>query len=181
MLLVFTFATEQERDKFEFLYAKYKNLLLRKAHDILKDYQLAEDAVSEAYIRVYKNLDKIDDPASNRSIAFLVTIAKNAALTILEREKKKQADPVDDEMPDSYSLESEVLAEVSSEVIHGVIEQLSEDLRGVFLLKYAWDLPHKEIGRLLGITENNVTVRLFRAKKKLAELLVKEGYARDRG
>lgn len=179
MLLVFAFASEQERDKFEFLYSKYKNLLLRKAYDILKDRMLAEDAVSEAYMRVYKNLDKIDDPTSNRSIAFLVTIAKNAALTILSGEAKKAADPIEDDLADSYSLEAEVLSEISTDGILALMEQLSEELRGVFLLKYAYDLPHKEIGRLLGITENNVTVRLFRAKKKLSELLVKEGYARE--
>lgn len=58
-----------------------------------------------------------------------------------------------------------------------LVDGLSEELRSVFLLKYAYDLPHKTIGRLLGISENNVNVRLHRAKKKIAALLAEGGYA----
>ena len=52
-----------------------------------------------------------------------------------------------------------------------------EELRSVFILKYAHDLSHREIGALLHITENNVTVRLHRARGKIAEILRREGYA----
>jgi len=178
MLLVFSFASEQERDKFEFIYQKYKNLLLQKAYGILGDYSLAEDAVSEAYIRIYKNLQKIGDPTSGQSIAFVVTIAKNAALTMLAKEKRNVAGEYDEDQPDSGSLEEDVLAALGSERIRAALGGLSEELHSVFLLKYAYDYSHRDIGEILGISENNVTVRLHRAKKKLAELLVKEGYAR---
>lgn len=177
MILIFSFSTTEERDKFEYIYAHYKNLMLHKAYGVLKDYMLAEDAVSEALIRIYKNLHKIEDPTSNQSIAFVVTIAKNAALTMLSKEKKQAAEPIDEAQQDSFDLEGYMLAELSSEKIYGILSQIGEELRSVFVLKYARDLPHKEIGQLLGISENNVTVRLHRAKKKLAQILVKEGYA----
>jgi RNA polymerase sigma-70 factor (ECF subfamily) len=66
MLLIFTFETERERDKFEYIFNKYKKLILHKAYDVLRDYALAEDAASEAFIRIYKNLDKISDPTAPR-------------------------------------------------------------------------------------------------------------------
>lgn len=176
MLLILTFATPAERDKFEYLYHKYKNLCLKKAYDILRDYSLAEDAVSEAFLRIYKNLDKIEDPDSNRSIAFVVTVARNAALTLLSKEKKQDSDELDEAQEDSFNLEQMALSNLSLEGIYGLLEQINEDLRSVFTLKFAYDLSHREIAGLLGITENNVTVRLHRAKKKLAQLLVKEGY-----
>lgn len=177
MLLILTFSSESDRDKFEYLYERYKRLLLHKAYDILKDYSLSEDAVSEAYIRIYKNLHKIDDPAANKCIAFLVTITKNVALTMLAREKGALSDEYDESQPDDFNLEENVISALSSEEIYTVMNRLSEELRSVFLLKYAYGYSHKEIGRLLDISENNVTVRLHRAKKKLHELLVKEGLA----
>lgn len=179
MLLILTFSSSSDRDKFEYLYERYKKLLLHKACDILKDYSLAEDAVSEAYIRIYKNLHKIGDPASNQSIAFVVTVTKNVALTMLAKEKANSSEEYDEAQPDDFNLEENVLAALSAETIYTVMNRLSEELRSVFVLKYAYDYSHKEIGKLLGISENNVTVRLHRAKKKLAELLVKEGYAHE--
>ena len=176
MILVFTFSSEQERDKFEYIFQTYKKLMLHKAYGILRDYMLAEDAASEAFIRIYKNLHKIDDPNSKKTIAFIVTIVKNVALTMLQREKGTYAEELNEAHEDSFKLEESTVSQLSSEHIFQIVEQLSEELKGVFLLKYTYELSHREIGRILGISENNVTVRLHRAKNKLADLLRKEGY-----
>ena len=176
MILIFAFTSESDQEKFEYLYQKYKNLLLHKAYDILKDYALAEDAVSEAYIRIYKNLHKIDDPSSNRSIAFAVTIVKNVSLTMLSKEKRWPVEEFDESQPDSFDLEENVLAEISSQQIYEIIQQLAEDLRSVFILRYAYDYSLKEVGALLNISENNAAVRLHRAKKKLAQIVAEKGY-----
>jgi len=179
MILVFAFTSESDQDKFEFLYQKYKNLLLHKAYDILKDYALAEDAVSEAYIRIYKNLHKIDDPASNRSIAFAVTIVKNAALTMLSKEKRLPVEEYDEMQPDSFDLEESVIAAISSRQIYEIMGQLAEELRSVFVLRYAYDYSLKEVGTLLNISENNAAVRLHRAKKKLAQIISEKGLVNE--
>ena len=63
--------------------------MLHKAYEILQDYHLAEDAASEAFIRIHRNIHKIDDPTDKRSIAFIVTIVKNVSLTILKSNLKK--------------------------------------------------------------------------------------------
>ena len=174
MLLLLSFASEHERDKFEFIFHKYKKLMMHKAYGILNDYSLAEDAASEAFIRIYKNIHKIDDPTSNKTIAFIVTIVKNVSLTMLKKEKEHAAQEYDYEQQDPFDLEEHTLAQLGSDYIYQMLNELGEEMKSVFLLKYAYDLSHKEIGRMLDISENNVTVRLHRAKKKLAELL-KEG------
>lgn len=176
LVLLFTFATESDRDKFEYIFSKYKKLMLHRAYSILGDYQLAEDAASEAFIRIYKNLHKIDTPDSAEAAAFVVTIVKNTALTLLNRYKSQQAEELDQYRSDGFDLEEETLAQISADRVYSLIDSIREEYRSVFLLKYAYDLSHREIGELLGISENNVTVRLHRAKKSLAELLRKEGY-----
>ena len=177
MIILFAFANESDQDKFEYLYMKYKNLLLHKAYDVLKDYELAEDAVSEAYIRIYKNLHKIDDPQSNRSIAFAVTIVKNVSLTMLSRDRRFPVEEYDETQPSGFDLEESVLADVSSQQIYEIVEQLGEELRSVFLLRYAYDYSLKEVGSLLNISENNAAVRLHRAKKRLAQIVAEKGYS----
>lgn len=175
MLLLLAFSSPEERDRFEYLYHKYKNLCLKKAYEILRDYALAEDAVSEAYLRVYKNLHKIEDPDSGRAAAFLVTITRNVALTMRSKEKKN-LEELDEEQQDPFELEEFALSQEFAQGAYQLLEQVGEELRSVFILKFAYDMSHREIARALNISENNVGVRLHRAKKKLADLLVKGGF-----
>ncbi|MGI6404177.1 MAG: RNA polymerase sigma factor [Oscillospiraceae bacterium] len=175
MLFLLTFSSVEERDRFEYLYHKYKNLCLKKAYDILGDYSLAEDAVSEAYLRIYKNLDKIEDPNSGRTVAFLVTITRNAALTMLSKEKKN-LEELDEGQQDPFELEQFALSQEFVRDVYRLLDEMEEELRHVFLLKFAYDMSNKEIAQMLSISQNLVAVRLHRAKKKLADLLVKEGF-----
>lgn len=175
MIVIFVFDSGSDKTKFEFLYDKYKSLLLFKANEILRDYALAEDAVSEAFIRIYKNLNKIEDPTSNRAVAFIVTIVKNVALTILKQRKGQQGEELFDNQPSALNLEEAVVNKLSSQEIFALVEALGEETKSVFLLKHAYDMSHRDIGRSLGLSENNVTVKLHRAHKKLSALLAERG------
>jgi RNA polymerase sigma-70 factor (ECF subfamily) len=185
VILVFAFADAGEASKFEYLYRKYKNLLYYKAWEILRDPMAAEDAVSEAFIRVSRNLDKVDDPNSPRCTAFLGTIVRNVALTMV---KKRTATPMpvltnaeqdggvegtegNNEPADPFDLEAAVIDKISEEQIYLIVNKLDEESRTIFVLKYAYDLSHREIADQLNMTENNVTVRLHRTRKKLARMI----------
>ena len=163
-----------EKDTFEFIYTKYKHLMLKRAYAILRDFSMAEDAVSEACIRIFKNIRKIDDPESNGSIAFVMMIVKNTSLTLLKSSRKYYAAELDKDMEDSYNLESDIISKMSSEEIYKTLGALDEESRNIFLYKYAYDLSHKEIASIMGMTENNVTVKLHRCRKKLASLLSRD-------
>ncbi len=171
MILILTFETHDEMAKFDYLYNRYKDLLFSKAWAILHDYMLAEDAVSEAYIRIYRNLHKIEGVDAPRSIAFMVTIVKNCALTLLKRNSFEHVHETFEDTADPYDLEAEVLDGISAQKVYAALDSLDEELKNLFLLKYAYDLPHSEIAAQMGLTENNVTVKLHRTKKKLKMLL----------
>jgi RNA polymerase sigma-70 factor (ECF subfamily) len=183
VILVFTFADAAEAEKFEYLYRKYKNLLYHKAWGILRDQWAVDDALSETMIRVYRNMEKIGDPDSPQSAAFLTTIVRNVSLTILKKHTAMPA-PVpfgmDDEEAyedpeDPFDMEASVIDGISEENLCLIIGRLDEESRNIFVLKYAYDLSHKEIAEQTGLTENNVTVRLHRTKKRLAALVREEG------
>ncbi|MCL2771890.1 MAG: RNA polymerase sigma factor [Oscillospiraceae bacterium] len=181
MVLIFlTFPNEYEKSKFEYIYDKYKKLLLYKANAILNDYSLAEDAVSEAFLRVYKNLHKIDDPDSGMTVSFLVVIVKNTAINILNQNKDipvsnyDMYDMSENDWQSDFNVEEEVVSEIVTEAMLKLVDKLKDELKDCFLLMYAHNLSYKEIGKILHISEDNVAVRIHRAKKRLIELL-KEG------
>ena len=172
MLFAFTFDDDESRigdkHKFEYLYEKYKRLLWTKAYEILKDHSLAEDAVSEAFIRAYKYLHKIGEPDSGQTASYLVTIVKNVSIDIYNREKRVAPIDINEhDEADDFNMEELITSKDETANIMKMVDSLREELKAVFLLKYAHDMPHKEIAKVLGITENNVTVRLYRAKAKL--------------
>jgi RNA polymerase sigma-70 factor (ECF subfamily) len=169
-------ASIDEKNKFEFVYARWKNLMLNKANGILHDYSLAEDAVSEAFIRVYKNLHKLDDLESGKTAAFLVMIVKNVSLTMLSKQTRTVVtDTAEYDRADAFNLEDEIISKSSAQELFKLIDNLKDELKTPFLLKYAYDFSLKEIGKMLKITENNATVRVHRAKIKLSEMLKKGG------
>jgi RNA polymerase sigma-70 factor (ECF subfamily) len=175
ILLILTFGTEGEKNKFEYIYAKYKRLLYSKAYGILRDHMMAEDAVSEAMLRVYKNLGKIGDPDGGKSVAFVVTIVKNVSLTMLKRKNSNVTELLQDNSQDDFELESDVVSRMSAGEIYCMLKKVNEEYRNVFLLKYAYDMSNKEIGKMMGISPNNVGVLLHRAKKKISVLRKRRG------
>ena len=180
MILVFTFADANEADKFEYLYRKYKRLMYYKAWEILHDHMAAEDALSETMIRVYHNMEKIGNPDSPQSAAFLVTIVRNVSLTLLKKrtayvQMPETEDGQEFDQEDPFDLEEFVLDGISEERLCLIVGKLDDEARNIFVLKYAYDLSHQEIASQLGITENNVTVRLHRTRKKLASMIAGEG------
>jgi RNA polymerase sigma-70 factor (ECF subfamily) len=97
---------------------------------------------------------------------------------MLKKENSHITEEYDEELQDDFNLEESTISQLNSEFIYQTVDKLGEEMKAVFLLRYANELSHKEIAGMLGISENNVTVRLHRAKKKLAELLseAKGGY-----
>ena len=79
---------DEKSVKLEQLYALHKNVMLYTAERILRDYQLAEDAVQKAFMKVLDNLHKIEEPDCNKTRAFLVIITRNVAITMYNRQKK---------------------------------------------------------------------------------------------
>ena len=176
--IILTFPNEYEKSKFDYIYEKYKKLLLYKANGILHDFSLAEDAVSEAFLRVYKNLHKIDDPDSGKTASFLIVIVKNTAVNILNKNMPvysfDSVDTDENNLQSGVNVEEEVISEIVTDGMIQLVDKLKDELKDCFLLMYAHNLSYKEIGGILNISEDNAAVRIHRARKKLIELL-KEG------
>ena len=69
----------------------------------------------------------------------------------------------------------------TSEEVKSALDKLPENLRMVLVLKEYAEMNYKEIGRVLGISEGNVKVRVFRARERLAILLAEAEQAAAKG
>ena len=67
-------------------------------------------------------------------------------------------------------IESETMVSVQQ-----ALEQLPEKFRSIIILKEYSNMNYRDIGKTLGISEGNVKVRAFRARKKLEDILSMEG------
>lgn len=168
--------TEEEKDKFVRIYEGYRYMMWYSANEILKDKDLSEDAVQEAFLALTRHLHKVDENDVMRTKKFLRTVVKSKAIDMIRKRKEGEL-PLED-AADEYLLEAptdilnEVIEKESVERIKKGIQKLDEIYRIVFEYKFVHNLSDSEIGNILGVTAKAVNVRYFRARKKLQEILM---------
>lgn len=164
--------TEKDRGLFEMLHNEYNQYMHKIAMSILKDYQLAEDAVQEAFISIIKNfsLIKFKQKCIETKIYF-INIVKNKSIDMY-RKKVKQSivsfDKIEDTMTDSIT---DVEYLIESKGIEMCFKMLPIHYQAVLSMKYHMGHNDSEIATLFDMTENNVKTRCSRAKKKLEQIL----------
>ena len=87
------------------------------------------------------------------------------------RERKAYEKALKEDRRKSESGETELLKSDTVARTKKALEKLPENLKTVLVLREYGDLNYKEIGRVLGITEGNVKVRIFRAREQLAKII----------
>ena len=173
---------ETDADKIAKLYDKYSKLMRVEAYKIIKDYALAEDAVHQSFIKVMKNLNKIEHGNEAKTRNFLVIICRNTAIDIYNNRLylNKSPDVIDyDETEDDnvidYKEPAKVLIDKENiEKLAEIIGKLPPIYRDVILLEKLHNYTKEEIAELLGISYEAVRKRSLRARKMLVEALEKE-------
>lgn len=149
----------------ERLMNQYGDSLLRIVFTYLKDYQAAEDAVQETFIRVYTHYASFRGECSEKT--WITRIAINICKTMLSKRKNRNADTLDalENLPDDHS---ETFDEDHDFLMTAVMD-LPQKYKDVVLMFYYQDLNTYEIAGLLGISENGVSTRLSRARAMLKQ------------
>ena len=171
MILLMMVDTPEEKRKFVILYENYRYLMLKVAVDILHDYQLAEDAVQEAFVRVAKHMENVGQPEETATKRYLITITKHAAIDLYRRRNRLQSREIYmDELPG----ETGQLTYMAPEEEHGVLDilkNLPPKYRDIFLLKYSAHLENREIARICGLREGTIRQRIARGKRLIEKEL----------
>lgn len=164
--------TQEDKDKFEYLYTKYAPLLKHVAYQKLHDEKLAEDAVHNAFLNIIKSFTKIGDPTSHKTRHFLVVVTEHAAIDILRKERPSTSISYE-EMEPLLFVSPDMLDRIAVQELAQIIANMPETYRTVLELRAYHDLSEKQIATVLGISYAAVRKRLERARNLLAEAIQK--------
>lgn len=153
--------------EFEKFYIEYRENIFRVCFLIIKDYQLAEDAMQEAFYKALCSYKRFGSKSSLKT--WITRIAINVCKDRLK--KKSSFEPPKEDF--DYLLYQEENIDDKLSVIEAV-KSLPLELREVVILYYYQELTHKEIADILHLSVPNVAYRLKRAKIKLKAYLSEE-------
>jgi len=161
------------RGKMEQVWGKYGALMLFVARKYL-DEAGAEDAVSESCIKIFRNIDKIDDVFSYQSRAYIVSIVRNTAIDFVRKAARAREDNdvvLDFMADDSGDILDRLISREGYEGLKQAIEDLPDQLRDAIYLSLVHNYSHGEIAKMLGISQAASKMRLMRAKKEIRKRL----------
>ena len=76
---------EDDKIKFEDIYGKYKKMMFWIANQILNDERDIEEVVQDSFIKIIRNLDKIEKINSKKTKSFISIIVKNTAIDVYRK------------------------------------------------------------------------------------------------
>lgn len=162
-------------EDFKKIYLATMPVLFKIALRIAGNEEAAEDLCHDALIKMTEK--DMQFPSPNDAKYWLIRVVKNASLNYAKRkgrERKAYERALREDRRIMDSGETILLKEDSILRVQNALEKLPENLRAVLQLKEYGEMNYKEIGRVLGITEGNVKVRVFRAREQLSRLIGEE-------
>jgi RNA polymerase sigma factor (sigma-70 family) len=158
-----------DRDAHYQLYKLYSRSMYNISYRITGREEDAEDALQEAFISAFKNLDTYRADATFG--AWLKRIVVNKSINVLNKRKHEwmpddgQWDVAEEEQPGDYK------EELTIERVKKAIEELPDGYRAVLSLYLLEGYDHQEIAEIMAISESTSKSQLNRAKRKLREKL----------
>jgi RNA polymerase sigma-70 factor, ECF subfamily len=163
---------EGDTSLFEILMRRYNQRLFRVTRGILRDDAEAEDVMQETYVRAFRELAGFRGEA--RFATWLTRIACHEALA-RARKRRRLVPITGGEPPEPPDHTSGPEQELENRELHAVlreaVEALPDPLRSVFCFREIEGLSSEQTADALGITVENVRVRLHRAKAGLRQKL----------
>jgi RNA polymerase sigma factor (sigma-70 family) len=164
-----------DKQAYSHIINKYKNRLYATILRMTKNPQDAQDLVQDAFIKVYRNLDKYDASGSFSSWLYRVSINH-----CMDEFRKKRYSTVQVEIDETKVVNREhpevvFLKKEKSRQLERLISTLPEDERLIILLRYINEISYEEIGEMIDVPLSTVRNKLHRAKKKMRETVKREG------
>lgn len=155
---------------FSLLYRRYRNRVFAFCYRMTLNPDDAEDVVQDVFLKAFKNLPSLRDPAMFRP--WLFSVARREAYACLRHSRRLER------LDESQELESEsadplqaVVNEETSDIVQRHVDLLKPKYRELLILREFSGLSCAEIAEVSGMCENTVRSLLFRARKALAEKL----------
>jgi RNA polymerase sigma-70 factor, ECF subfamily len=164
-----------DKEEFRHIIKHCNQPLFRTAIAILKNESDAEDAMQSAYLKAFVHLHSFRGESS--VLTWITRILINECKMML-RAKKKPASLDSVEVLQKESLTENAVEKIDKDQIHHWLEQavleLPEKYRMVYVVREINEFSTQNAAAALGITEQNVKIRLHRAKSIIRENLLQQ-------
>ena len=158
---------ENDSRAYDLLMQRYSLQVYSAVLRLLKDEENAVEVTQMAFIQAYKQLDSW---RGGNFGSWVTIIANHIALRLLEKEKRRQAEPLD-ENTDPPDESYDELKEQRLQSLEAAVAQLPEADQQIIQWHYYEDIPLQTIAQRLRQTENNIKVRMYRIRERLKKLM----------
>lgn len=167
----------QYREAFELLVERFKDKVFRLAFSMMRNETQAEDLAQDVFVRIWKALPGYHGGASLST--WIYTITRNTCLTELKKRAirptvslhEPEMEAAADRIASLQSTDGEAGAEMDVEAL---LAELPEKYRQVIMLFYLDQKAYEEVAAMLGIPLVPVKTLLFRAKKELLKIGIRQ-------
>jgi RNA polymerase sigma factor (sigma-70 family) len=142
----------------------YSDNVYRFAMKSVRDEDTANDLVQDTFMRLWQHVDKVNLETAK---PYLFKIANNLMIDLYRKNKFVDSNPIDSEKY-SYSQEYSDL----KEQLDKALDNLAQIQKTVIMLRDYEDYSYEEIGQITGLSESQVKVYIYRARKNLKDYLI---------
>lgn len=159
-----------DTNAFAYLINRYKDMAYTLAIKIVKNHEDAEEVAQDSFLKAYEKLDSFK--GNSKFSTWLYTIVYRNAITKI-RKKNIATSDIDDYVMDNYSEGSEfpqieaIKNGEQQKYVREAINRLPEKDALLITLFYMNESSVEEIEQITNLTQSNIKVKLFRARKKL--------------
>ena len=158
------------------LYDRYGGVAYGLALRILRDETLAQDAVQEAFLAVWRTADRfLAERAAART--WILTLVHRRAVDLVRREDRRRGDPLESapEPASPEAVEEQATVRFQRRLVQEALRQLSPEQREALELGYYGGLTQTELAEQLGQPLGTIKSRMFSGLGRLRELLAQAG------
>jgi RNA polymerase sigma factor (sigma-70 family) len=160
-----------DEDALAELYDRYGRTAYGLARRILRDGALAEDAVQEALLALWRTAHRFV-PERARASTWLLTLVHRRAVDTVRREQRRRAEPLDGAPePAGAGADDDALLRFERERVQAALAQLPDTQREALELAYFGGFTQAELADRLGQPLGTIKSRMFSGLRRLAELL----------
>jgi RNA polymerase sigma factor (sigma-70 family) len=167
-----------EKDVYGVLVDRYRDKVFSLAHKICCNYEDAEEAAQDSFVKAFRSLGSFKFGSSFPT--WLYRITYNTSITYV-RKKKRSVVSFEDIHEDAamherhHSEDDNTFGEERWQQLNLAIQKLSEADRALISMYYYQELRIDEISEITGIGKSNLKIRLFRARKKIEDIIMHHG------
>lgn len=162
-----------DEDAFAELYDRFGRVAYGLALRIVRDPALAEDAVQEGFLAVWRSAARFMAERAKAS-TWILTLVHRRAVDLVRREDRRRAEPLDDDAPGAEgapSTEEAAWLRFERERVQKALAQLSDTQREAIELAYYGGFSQSELAERLGVPLGTIKSRMFAGLERLRELL----------